>query len=411
MDIDEGSYAAIACRMLQGGLPYRDEGVENKFPGIFYVYRTIYALFGRYNQAAVHVVTSLVALLTALVCGAIARQIAADLGKDGERASFAASLGYVVFSTVYYPKILAGNTEMFVVLPCALALYTYQRARERPGNLSGGWARWPAVNAAPQEAGGRRGAGRGGRRPDLAARISSRGRRPVPGGDRFCRGARRHRAAPSARRHLRRRQVLDLDLYLPTLHSVREIAITKTSFSTWASTWCRSLLTVSPLLFLAARSAVCGQRRTHLVVAGLDVGRIADRRAHVRPPTFSMMLPAVVGAGGRWARPMGCRGRFPVAERPPGGRFFWCTRVCSRRPPEESFWSPRPRLSPRRRALCPGAHPPRRADLRVGLVSAALSGGRSLPVDALRLHTTSCRDRHPRAARRAAIPCRKVGTC
>ena len=32
MDIDEGSYAAIACRMLGGGLPYRD-GVENKAPG------------------------------------------------------------------------------------------------------------------------------------------------------------------------------------------------------------------------------------------------------------------------------------------------------------------------------------------------------------------------------------------
>jgi hypothetical protein len=35
MDIDEGSYAAIASRMLTGGLPYRD-GVENKFPAIFY---------------------------------------------------------------------------------------------------------------------------------------------------------------------------------------------------------------------------------------------------------------------------------------------------------------------------------------------------------------------------------------
>jgi hypothetical protein len=131
MDIDEGSYAAIACRMLSGGLPYRD-GVENKFPGIFYVYRAIYGLFGRYNQVAVHAVTALVALSTALVCGAIARRVAVELGKDGARASFAASLGYVVFSTVYYPKMLAGNTEMFVVLPCALALYCYLRARERP---------------------------------------------------------------------------------------------------------------------------------------------------------------------------------------------------------------------------------------------------------------------------------------
>ncbi len=132
MDIDEGSYAAIACRMLQGGLPYRD-GVENKFPGIFYVaYRAIYGLFGRYNQLAVHIVTALVAVLTALVCGAIARRIATELGKNADRSALVASVGYVVFSTVYYPKILAGNTEMFVVLPCALALYGYQRAPQRP---------------------------------------------------------------------------------------------------------------------------------------------------------------------------------------------------------------------------------------------------------------------------------------
>jgi len=41
MDIDEGSYAAIACRMLAGGLPYRD-GVENKFPAIFYLYTAVF---------------------------------------------------------------------------------------------------------------------------------------------------------------------------------------------------------------------------------------------------------------------------------------------------------------------------------------------------------------------------------
>jgi hypothetical protein len=119
MDIDEGSYAAIGCRMLQGGLPYRD-GVENKFPGIFYVYKLIFTLGGRYDMVAVHLATALVALATALVCGAIARRVADRAGRDGERARFAAALGYVVFSTVYYPKMLAGNTEMFVVLPASI---------------------------------------------------------------------------------------------------------------------------------------------------------------------------------------------------------------------------------------------------------------------------------------------------
>jgi hypothetical protein len=76
MDIDEGSYAAIACRLLGGGLPYRD-GVENKAPGIYYIYEWVFALFGRYNMTALHLSVALTALLTALVCGAIARQLVA----------------------------------------------------------------------------------------------------------------------------------------------------------------------------------------------------------------------------------------------------------------------------------------------------------------------------------------------
>src|SRR3954454_7119945 len=63
MDIDEGSYAAIACRMMTGGLPYRD-GVENKFPAIFYLYTAVFGLFGRYDMRAVHAFAALAALGT-----------------------------------------------------------------------------------------------------------------------------------------------------------------------------------------------------------------------------------------------------------------------------------------------------------------------------------------------------------
>jgi hypothetical protein len=125
MDIDEGSYAAIACRMLDGGLPYRD-GVENKFPGIFYVYRAIFALFGRYNMVAVHAAVGAFALATALVLGAIARRLA-----DSARAAWLTALFYTVFSTAYYPKMQAGNTEMFLVLPASLAVLAFVEAPRR----------------------------------------------------------------------------------------------------------------------------------------------------------------------------------------------------------------------------------------------------------------------------------------
>ncbi|HUJ60973.1 MAG TPA: glycosyltransferase family 39 protein [Kofleriaceae bacterium] len=124
MDLDEASYASMACRLLDGGSPYRD-AVENKFPAVFYVYKDVFALFGRYNMLAIHVAVTLVALATALVVGAIARRYAGPAA-----GRWAAGL-YLVFSAGYYPKMLAGNTEMFAVLPGALAIWCYLRARDR----------------------------------------------------------------------------------------------------------------------------------------------------------------------------------------------------------------------------------------------------------------------------------------
>jgi hypothetical protein len=123
MDQDEASYAGIACRLLEGGTVYHD-GVENKFPAIYYIYKSVFAVFGRYNMLAIHVAVTLAALATALLVGSIARRYA------GERAGRWAAVLYVVFSASYYPKMLAGNTEMFAVLPAAAAVWCYVRARD-----------------------------------------------------------------------------------------------------------------------------------------------------------------------------------------------------------------------------------------------------------------------------------------
>ncbi len=134
MDIDEGSYAAIASRMLTGGLPYRD-GVENKFPAIFYLYTAVFELFGRYDMRAVHAVAALAALATALAAGAIAATLARGSGADelaARRAGWLAATLYAVFSTTFEPKLLAANTELFAVLPASLAVLVYLRARGRP---------------------------------------------------------------------------------------------------------------------------------------------------------------------------------------------------------------------------------------------------------------------------------------
>jgi len=118
MDIDEAEYASVACRMLDGGLPYRD-GVEIKFPGILYLYDGVFALFGRYNLRAVHVACALFAFATALVCRQIARR------RSGDRAGWWAAVLYAVFSVGFYSKMQAANTEMFAVLPAALAVLAF----------------------------------------------------------------------------------------------------------------------------------------------------------------------------------------------------------------------------------------------------------------------------------------------
>jgi hypothetical protein len=124
MDIDEASLAAIGCRLLAGGHVYRD-AIENKTPGIFYVYQAVFGVFGRYNMLAIHAAVTVSAIATALVIGAIARRHA------GDRAGRWAAVLHVVFSASYYPKMLAGNTEMFAVLPAALTVWCYLRARDR----------------------------------------------------------------------------------------------------------------------------------------------------------------------------------------------------------------------------------------------------------------------------------------
>lgn len=124
MDIDESSYAGIACRLLEGGTVYRD-GVDNKVPGVFYLYKAVFAVAGRYNMVAIHLAVTLAAIATALVLRAIAARYA------GPRAGRWAAALYLVFSAAYYPKMLAGNTEMFAVLPAAVTVWCYLRARDR----------------------------------------------------------------------------------------------------------------------------------------------------------------------------------------------------------------------------------------------------------------------------------------
>ena len=113
-DIDEGSHAAVAAILMDGGLPYLN-AVNNKPPGIFYIYLATFYLFGKFNMMAVH----LVAFFWTLATGILLSLLAKKLG--GARAGLFALLFYLTFTTALYPKMIAANSEIFMALPYSLA--------------------------------------------------------------------------------------------------------------------------------------------------------------------------------------------------------------------------------------------------------------------------------------------------
>jgi hypothetical protein len=116
LDSDEAVYASVAALVEAGGRIYAEGGVDNKFPGIYWTYAALFHVFGRYAMSAVHAATLVVVLLTALVLARITMRL------RGGRAPWLSALLYGVLTTFYYPKMLAANTEIFMMLPLSLSV-------------------------------------------------------------------------------------------------------------------------------------------------------------------------------------------------------------------------------------------------------------------------------------------------
>ena len=110
LDDDEAQYAAIAELVRAGGHLFADGGVDFKFPGIYWTYLGVFSIAGRYAMWAVHLASLAAVLGTAFLLARIGRKLGAP--HDG----VVAALFYGVFSTVYYNKMLAANTELFMML-------------------------------------------------------------------------------------------------------------------------------------------------------------------------------------------------------------------------------------------------------------------------------------------------------
>ena len=111
LDGDEAIYSSIAALMNLGGRLYGDGGVDNKPPGIFWVYAATFHVAGTYQMTAIHGAGLIVVLTTCLLLFIIGRSVM------GDRAGLLAALIYGVLTGAGNPRLLASNTEIFMMLP------------------------------------------------------------------------------------------------------------------------------------------------------------------------------------------------------------------------------------------------------------------------------------------------------
>jgi hypothetical protein len=123
LDGDEAIYGSIAVLMNMGGPLYGAGGVDNKPPGVFWVYALTFRLFGDYQMTAIHAVAFIALAGTCLVLFAIARAI------GGNRAGILAALFYGVLTAAGNPRLLAANTEIFMMLPLSASVLLMLRRR------------------------------------------------------------------------------------------------------------------------------------------------------------------------------------------------------------------------------------------------------------------------------------------
>ncbi|HEY8743890.1 MAG TPA: glycosyltransferase family 39 protein, partial [Chloroflexota bacterium] len=116
LDGDEAIYGSIAALMNGGGALYADGGVDNKPPGIFWVYAATFHIAGTYQMTAIHAVALAVLLATCLILFLIGRSL------GSLRAGLLSALIYGILTGAGNPRLLAANTELFMMLPLSASV-------------------------------------------------------------------------------------------------------------------------------------------------------------------------------------------------------------------------------------------------------------------------------------------------
>jgi hypothetical protein len=122
LERDEGEYAYIAQRLLEGEIPYRD-AFDQKPPATFFVYAAALSLFGA-SVEGIHLFLHAWTAATAFALFGCVRRRGGDLA-----AAFAVLLFSILSAN---PKLTgnAANTELFMLLPMVASIYCLLRAMD-----------------------------------------------------------------------------------------------------------------------------------------------------------------------------------------------------------------------------------------------------------------------------------------
>jgi len=124
LERDEGEYAYMAQQLLQGVLPYT-ESQSMKFPGIFFAYVGVLAIFGE-SPVAIHLALLFINLATAFLLFLLGRNL---------MSPSVGIMAGVSFSVLTLSSALQGvwaNSEHFVLLPAVGGILLLWVAQDKP---------------------------------------------------------------------------------------------------------------------------------------------------------------------------------------------------------------------------------------------------------------------------------------
>ncbi|MEM9918207.1 MAG: glycosyltransferase family 39 protein [Bacteroidota bacterium] len=113
---DEVIYSVVANEMVAGGLPYLD-AIERKPPLLFWLFESIFELFGVYNWYALHFIGFLWILLSMYGLFLIGRDL------FNWQTGWVAAMLYAIFQPWAYWKNIAFNGEVLMNLPIIWAIW------------------------------------------------------------------------------------------------------------------------------------------------------------------------------------------------------------------------------------------------------------------------------------------------